>query len=102
MILLMEKNFYEVHVTWYESGELDRESAVFRIEPPITLIEANARVDICKRIIGLLGITEGEINITHESSDGRATIGYAQFEGEDIERGKSSLQKAVSFALNGK
>jgi len=80
----------------------------FRIEPPVKFLTEEARVAFGENVIRLIarradyGELEGSrVELTHDSADGIATIGYARVPALRYGTGKEVFYQGLLHALNG-
>ncbi len=80
----------------------------FRIEPPVRFLTEEARVAFGQNIVHLIARRAGDeavqssrVEITHDSADGTATIGYARVPILRYGTGEEVFKQAVLVALNG-
>lgn len=80
----------------------------FRIEPPVSFLTEEARLMFGENVIRLIarradyGELEGSrVDLTHNSADGTATIGYARVPALRYGTGKEVFYQAMLLALNG-
>lgn len=80
----------------------------FRIEPPVKFLTEEARVAFGESVIRLIarradyGELEGStVELTHDSADGTATIGYARVSALRYGTGKEVFYQGLLHALNG-
>lgn len=84
--------------------------ATFRIEPPVEFLTEEARVAFGANVIDLMArraryddLDEGKakVEITHNSADGAASIGYVKAPALRYGSGKEIFEQAMLTALNG-
>ena len=80
----------------------------FRIEPPVKFITEEARVAFGNNVIRLIArradygeLEDSRVELTHDSADGTATIGYARLPALRYGTGKEVFYQAMLLALNG-
>ena len=80
----------------------------FRIEPPVSFLTEEARIAFGKNVINLIarradyGELEGsKVEITHNSADGTASLGYARVPALKYGTGEEVFKQALLVALNG-
>lgn len=80
----------------------------FRIEPPVEFLTEEARIAFGENVIRLIarradyGEMEGsKVELTHNSADGSATIGYARVPALRYGTGKEVFYQGLLHALNG-
>lgn len=80
----------------------------FRIEPPVKFLTEEARVAFGENVVRLLarradyGELEGSrVELTHDTADGSATIGYARVPALRYGTGKEVFYQGLLLALNG-
>ena len=80
----------------------------FKIEPPVRFLTEEARVAFGENVVRLIarrmdyGELEGsKVELTHDSADGSATIGYARVPALRYGTGKEVFYQGLLLALNG-
>ncbi len=80
----------------------------FRIEPPVKFQTEQARVAFGESVVRLIarrvdyGELEGSrVELTHDSADGSATLGYARLPALRYGTGKEVFYQGLLLALNG-
>lgn len=80
----------------------------FKIEPPVKFLSEEARHVFGENVIRLIarradyGELEGsKVELTHDSADGTATIGYARVPALRYGTGKEVFYQGLLLALNG-
>lgn len=82
--------------------------STFRIEPPVQFLTEEARVAFGKNVIDLIcrradygEMADAKVELTHNSADSTATLGYARIPALRYGTGKEVFLQALLLALNG-
>ena len=101
----MTKSEYQLELTSVFDPNAD---VTFSITPPVKFLTEEARVAFGKNVIRLIarradyGEIEGSrVELTHDSADGSATIGYARVPALRYGSGKEVFYQCLLLALNG-
>ncbi len=85
------------------------EDVLFKIEPPVRFLTEEARVAFGGNVINIIArrtgheeLGESRVEVTHDSADGTATLGYARVPVLRYGTGKEVFYQALLEALNGK
>ena len=80
----------------------------FRIEPPVKFLSEQARRVFGENVIRLIGrradygeLQDSKVELTHDSADGAATLGYARVPALRFGTGKEVFYQGLLLALNG-
>lgn len=80
----------------------------FRIEPPVRFLTEEARVAFGRNVIDLIcrranygEMADAKVELTHDSADGSATMGYARVPALRYGTGEEVFLQGLLLALNG-
>lgn len=101
----MPQQEYSLELTTFFDSSAD---VTFRIEPPVQFLSEEARVAFGQNVIDLIarradyGELEGsKVEVTHNSADGTASLGYARVPALRYGTGEEVFKQAMLAALNG-
>lgn len=101
----MPKPEYTVELlTLFDSSQ----DVTFRIEPPVKFLTEEARRAFGENVISLISrrtgdgdMTDSIVELTHDTADGSATLGYARVPVLRYGTGKEVFLQGLLLALNG-
>lgn len=100
-----KKPIYTVELTTVFDASQD---VTFRIEPPVRFINESARKAFGENVIRLISrradyseMSDARVELTHDSADGTATLGYARVPALRYGTGKEVFLQGLLVALNG-
>ena len=84
------------------------QDVTFRVEPPVRFLTEEARQAFSRDVVGLIArrakyeeMADARVELTHDSADGSATIGYAKVAALRYGTGEEVFRQALLLALNG-
>lgn len=99
------KQEYTVKLTTLFDSSQD---VTFRIEPPVEFLTEEARKAFGQNVIRLISrradygeMSDAQVELTHNSADGSATLGYARVPALRYGAGKEVFLQGLLVALNG-
>ncbi len=100
-----EQQQYTVELTTLFDSSQD---VTFRVKPPVRFLTEEARKDFGENVIRLISrradyseMSDARVELTHNSADGTATLGYARVPALRYGTGKEVFIQGLLVALNG-